>query len=161
MAAAIPTIMKMSPNIETTPRLTISVSASISFVIRVMSRPTGFRSKKESGRNCRWRNSSRRRSYMARWPTIAVMRLCPYRASALAVSTATYAMPSRPRRARPSSRPISPAMTGPMAESMMNFAMIGGAICVADSTSSRTSAITTHGAYGRMYPRSRRMRRAS
>src|SRR5712692_10465751 len=76
IAIEMSTSIAMSPKIDTTPRVTISVSASMSFVMRVMSRPTGLRSKNESDRNCRCRKSSSRRSYIARCPTHVVSSDC-------------------------------------------------------------------------------------
>ena len=94
---------KMSPKIATTPCVTISVRASTSLVIRVISRPTGLRSKNDSERYCRWLNSRTLRSYIARWPIHVVSTVCEYRRPELASSTIRYSSPSGSSRARPAS----------------------------------------------------------
>jgi hypothetical protein len=66
---AITPMTTMSPKIATTPCVTMSVSASMSFVIRVISLPTGLRSKKVSESPWRCAKSCTRRSYMAFCPT--------------------------------------------------------------------------------------------
>ncbi len=65
---AMPIIVTTSPKIATTPEVSASLSASMSFVSRVISAPTGCRSKKRRPMRCKWLNSSMRRSCMARWP---------------------------------------------------------------------------------------------
>ena len=87
IAIEMSTSMATSPKIDTTPRVTMSVRASMSFVMRVIRRPTGLRSKNDSDRNCRCRKSSSRRSYMARCPTHVVSSVCAKRRPAPAAST--------------------------------------------------------------------------
>ncbi len=60
--------VKTSPKIATTPEVNISFRTSTSLVSRVISRPTGLRSKKRTDRRCSWAKISVRRSYMTRWP---------------------------------------------------------------------------------------------
>ena len=71
------TRVNTSPKIVTTPEEKSSFSVSTSEVTRVISRPTGFRSKKEM--LSRWRCSKIciRRSYMTRWPIQVVSRAPP------------------------------------------------------------------------------------
>src|SRR5205814_1655154 len=54
-------------------------TASTSVVTRVMSRPTGFLSKKATCRPCRWPKISRRMSSMIRWPVICMITVWPKR----------------------------------------------------------------------------------
>ena len=50
------------------PLVKASLTASTSFSTRVISRPTGFLSKKRASMAVRWLNSAVRRSCMTRWP---------------------------------------------------------------------------------------------
>ncbi len=67
-ATAMPTMVTASLRIANPPEVSSSLRASTSFVRRVMSRPTGWRSKKLSDRRWMCANSATRRSCMARWP---------------------------------------------------------------------------------------------
>ena len=68
-----PTSMNTSPKIATTPEANSSLSTSTSVVTRVMSRPTGFRSKNRTSSFCSCPYTSMRRSNMMRWPVICRM----------------------------------------------------------------------------------------
>jgi len=57
-----------SPSRLTRPEANISFSASMSLVIRVMSRPTGVRSKNAADSDSTWRWTSSRSAVMPRWP---------------------------------------------------------------------------------------------
>ena len=61
-----------SPTRLTSPDANISFSASMSLVRRVISRPTGVRSKNDADSASTCRCSARRRSFIARWPTSCV-----------------------------------------------------------------------------------------
>ena len=73
ITAMIPTRVKRSPKTVTTPEVNSSFTASTSVVTRVMSRPTGLRSKWPTCSRCRCAKISRRMSCMIRCPAICMM----------------------------------------------------------------------------------------
>ncbi len=72
MITTTPVSISTSPKIETTPLVNSSLIASTSLSTRVISRPTGLRSKNRASSDCRWANSVARRSWITRWPVSCV-----------------------------------------------------------------------------------------
>ena len=97
IAVTIAPIVKMSPKIVTTPEVNISFSTSTSLVTRVISRPTGFRSKNASSSLCNREKTSARMSSMTFCPIHVVSSVRRYSRAAAASSEATNTTASVPR----------------------------------------------------------------
>ena len=76
-----PVRVTTSPTMATTPLVNSSLMASTSFSTRVMSRPTGLRSKKAESWRWRWANSACRRSCITRCPVSWVTYACTARSA--------------------------------------------------------------------------------
>ena len=74
--AAIPRRTVTSPTVDTSPEEMSSCSASTSEVRRVISRPVGVRSKKETGSRSSRENISCRMARMTRWPSTETESIC-------------------------------------------------------------------------------------
>ena len=94
--------VKASPKIVTTPEENSSFSVSTSEVTRVISRPTGLRSKYWTLSRCRWAKISIRRSYMTRCPMNVVSSAPAYSTMNSTSIVPKYSAASRP--SRPTSR---------------------------------------------------------
>ena len=68
-------MVKTSLNIDTTPSVNNSLSASTSLVLCAISRPNGVRSKNFSGKRCKCEKICARTSRIAHCPTILVAQL--------------------------------------------------------------------------------------
>ena len=86
----IPISKKISPKILTTPCVNIWFSDSTSEATRVISRPTGFLSKKERESRCKCIKISERRLYISFCPIYCVVSDCAYCTTKMASITPIY-----------------------------------------------------------------------
>ena len=74
MIATTPASVTTSATTAKSPLVNASLTASTSLSTRVISRPTGVRSKNPASRRSRCAKSRARRSWMTRWPVSAIRK---------------------------------------------------------------------------------------
>ena len=90
MMATTPTSVTTSATTAKSPLVKASLTASTSLSTRVISRPTGVRSKKPASSRSRCSNKRARRSWMTRWPVSAIRKASIRRRPYSAPRTAAY-----------------------------------------------------------------------